>query len=226
VHASRAPCCAGCSRARRRSTRCGASAAGELALSHESLDRLPSSRALGFLEHLLVASGALPARDPALARLERWIDARLAAIEDPQQEQLVRTFARWVVLRRYRNRSQQSDLSDALVGRAKAELNAAAALLAWLAERDTELGACRQADIDVWLAQGPPSRRLARPFVRWAISRGLMARLDFPAGDRELTAHPLDPERRASAARRLLHDAGIDPADRVAGAWWCSSPSP
>jgi len=195
----------------------GRIAAGELPLAHESLDRLSPSRALNFLEHLLVASGALPARDPALARLERWIDHRLATITDPDQRQLVRTFVRWVVLRRYRSKSRRSHLSDALVSRAKAELNAAAALLAWLAERGTELGGCRQADIDVWLAEGPASRRVARPFVRWAISQGLVRQLDFPAGDRELVGTPVDHIERAEVARRLLHDPGIHPTDRIAG---------
>jgi hypothetical protein len=200
-------------------------AAGELMLSHKALDRLPPSRALGFLEYLLVASGALPPRDPALARLERWIEARLAGIADPGQRQLVRTFARWVVLRRYRNNSQRSDLTDALLGRAKAELNAAAAFLAWLAGRRRELGGCQQEDVDAWLAQGPPSRRVARPFVRWAISQGLMPRLDFPAGDRELTGQPVDPKERTEIARRLLDDPGIHPTDVWPGRWWCSSPS-
>src|SRR5215216_4919478 len=45
-----------------------------LATARAPLDRLPPSAWLRHLEHLLMATGALPARDPALARLERWIE--------------------------------------------------------------------------------------------------------------------------------------------------------
>lgn len=51
---------------------------GELALSHAALDAHPSRWAARRLEDLLVAAGALPSRDPALARMEAWIEEHLA----------------------------------------------------------------------------------------------------------------------------------------------------
>src|SRR6185312_4713635 len=112
-------------------------------------DRHASDPAVRRLEHLLVATGALPTRDPALARLERWTDELLA---EHDGEPALRTFAHWVVLRRYRRKSQRAPLKDGILSRPKVEMRSAAAFLQWLAERDRMLGACEQADIDAWLA--------------------------------------------------------------------------
>jgi hypothetical protein len=196
----------------------GRIAAGELALTHDALDALPRSRSILFLSDLLVASGALPPRDPALARLERWIAQHLDMIDDPDQRQLVRTYARWVVLRRYRTASRRAQLTEGALNRAKDELKAAAALLAWLGDRDIQPAGCRQIDIDAWLADGPPLRHIARPFVMWAIRRGAIAKVDLPARDRDLVGLPVDINARTEAARRLLHAPGISPPDRLAGA--------
>lgn len=78
-------------------------ARGEVPCTHETLDRHASNPAVRRLEHLLVATGALPTRDPALARLEGWTDKLLTAQDD--EEPALRTFAHWVVLRRYRRKS-------------------------------------------------------------------------------------------------------------------------
>src|SRR6266702_2671609 len=42
-------------------------------LTHTALDELPDSKTLRHLRSVLVATGALPARDEHLAQLERWI---------------------------------------------------------------------------------------------------------------------------------------------------------
>jgi hypothetical protein len=193
-------------------------AAGELALSHEALDALAPSRSLLFLSDLLVAAGALPPRDPALARLERWIAEHLDTIQDADQRHLVRTYARWVVLRRYRTASRRAQLNEGALNRAKDELKAATALLAWLAGRGVQPAGCRQSDIDAWLADGPPRAHVARPFVRWAIRRGAMPEVDLPARDRDLVGLQIDLNARTKTARRLLHAPDIPSADRVAGA--------
>jgi len=193
-------------------------AAGEVALTHKALDGLIPSRSILFLSDLLVAVGALPARDPALARLERWITEHLDTIEDPDERQLVRTYARWVVLRRYRCASRRAPLNDGVIGRAKTELKAASALLAFLADRDVQPAGIRQSDIDAWLADGPSIRYVARPFVTWAIRRGVMAKIDLPALNRQLVGLPIDINARTATARRLLHAPDISASDRVAGA--------
>jgi hypothetical protein len=53
---------------------------------------------------MLVAAGALPARDERLAALERWIGQAVAAQPDPGHRQILRGYAAWHHLRRLRGR--------------------------------------------------------------------------------------------------------------------------
>lgn len=191
----------------------GQIARGELALAHETLDRLPSSTWVRHLEYLLVATGSLPARDPALARLERWIEEYLA---EHTSEPALRTFAHWIVLRRARRNSHQAPLNEGHLSSSKTELRSAAAFLDWLAHRDHALATCQQTDIDQWLAGPRPYRYAAGSFVRWAIARGMMAKLDFPRGERSGPAPAISDQDRIAIARGLLKHSDLDTRDRVA----------
>jgi hypothetical protein len=192
----------------------GQIARGELACDHETLDRLLASPAGRHLEGLLVATGALPPRDSTLARIERWIEEFLL-IND--REPALRTFAHWIVLRRYRRASRKAPLKGSALSRGKAELRSASAFIDWLAARDTPLGGCCQADVDAWLAGSRADRYIARSFVRWAIDRGLMPKLDFPTSSRGRPAAPIIDQDLIELAGRLLHDPLITTRDRVAG---------
>ncbi|MBA3807301.1 MAG: hypothetical protein H0X28_02730 [Solirubrobacterales bacterium] len=187
---------------------------GELPCTHETLDRHPSNGAVRRLEHLLVATGALPARDPVLARLERWIEELFSAEDD---DQALRTFAHWVILRRYRRKSQRAPLNDGVLGHAKVELQSAGAFLEWLAGRGRPLDACQQSDIDAWLAGPRADRYIARSFARWAIARKLMPKLDFPVGERGGPSQPIIDQDLGELVQRLLNDQQISVRDRVAG---------
>jgi hypothetical protein len=186
---------------------------GELKLTHEALDAHPSRQAARRLEHLLVAAGALPSRDPALARLEEWIEQHLAGSDHESQ---LRPFANWIVLRRYRRRSQQAPLNLGELGRAKAELVSGTAFLDWLSERGRQLEQCTQADVDAWLTGPRKDRYVARRFARWAMAQKLMARLEFPAGQRGGTTPPIIHHDPRDLARGLLEDLEIPSRDRVA----------
>jgi integrase len=132
-------------------------------------------------------------------------------------EPALRTFAHWVVLRRYRRKSQRAPLKDGVLSRAKVEMRSAAAFLQWLAERDRTLETCKQADIDAWLAGERADRYIARTFARWAMAQTLMPKLEFPAGQRAGPSPPVISEDLVELARRLLHDPALVPRDRVAG---------
>lgn len=188
-------------------------ARGELPCTHETLDRHASSPAIRRLEHLLVATGALPTRDPALAALERWTEDLLAVHDE---EPALRTFTHWIVLRRYRRKSQRALLNNGVLSRAKVEMRSAAAFLQWLAERGRPLEECGQADVDAWLAGDRADRYIARSFARWAMAQKLMPKLDFPAGQRGGPSPPIIAEELAQLAQRLLHDPELSPRDRVA----------
>jgi hypothetical protein len=187
---------------------------GELEVSHEALDRHPSRQAARRLEDLLAAAGALASRDPALARMEEWIEQHLTGSD---HEPVLRPFAHWIVLRRYRRKSQHAPLNFGELGRAKAELVSATAFLDWLAARDRPLEHCTQADIDGWLADPRPDRYIARQLARWAMTQELMPRLDFPAGQRSGLTPPITEHDLITLVRQLLEDPDIPARERVAG---------
>lgn len=194
----------------------GEVASGKLALTHEALDAHRPRRGADYLRHLLVANGVLAPRDDALVRLESWVPARLACVEDKSQRQALRSYATWRVLRRARQRAEAAGAPRTATRHAKVHLNAAIAFMAFLAARQRDLSACSQGDVDDWLAEGPPSAPSVRDFLDWAAERKFTGRFVVP-GQARRDGPTGDDAARWAAAQRLLHDEGLDLGDRVAG---------
>lgn len=195
----------------------GELAAGTLSCTHEALDAHPHRRGADHLRHLLVATGVLAPRDDEIARLEDWIAARLKSVEDPARRRLLRSYATWRLLRRARARTSGADLTRRTpTQHAKTCLNAAVAFLAHLSDRGQDLATVTQADVDAWLASGPPNARLVADFLDWAASRHHTERLNVP-GPVRAAAPAIADDKRWQIARRLLCDETIDLGDRVAG---------
>ena len=191
--------------------------AGTLSCTHEALDAHPHRRGADHLRHLLVATGVLAPRDDEIARLEHWIAARLRSVEDPARRRLLRSYATWRLLRRARARSSGVDPRVRTpTQHAKTCLNAAVGFLAHLSDRGQDLATATQADVDTWLASGPPSARLVADFLDWAASRHHTERLNVP-GPVRAAAPAIADDKRWQIAHRLLHDDTIDLGDRVAG---------
>jgi len=152
-------------------------ATGTMPLTHAALDEHPKPRAADHVRQMLIAHGALPERDEALARLERWIDDKLAPVDRPEDASLVRRFATWQVLRSLRRRVEHRPPNHRVATRyARNQLGTAIGILDWLHHQNIALSDCTQHDIDRWLA-GPPLRREARHFLTWAARRSLAAKL-------------------------------------------------
>jgi len=192
-------------------------ASGTCPLSHAALDRLPTSKPLEHLRAMLVATGALPARDEQLARLERWITRTISDRDDPAEQQLLHRYAVWHLLRRLRHRNGGADTTHNQLATIRQQLRAAIVWLDWLTAHDLTLQAARQGDLEAWLAGDQASHRLeAGHFVRWAKGQKLTS-LDFPATKWGGPTRVLDTEARWQQARWLLHDTTLRPEDRVAG---------
>lgn len=73
---------------------------GDLQLTHDALDDLGFTRHAEHLRAVAVHHGVLAARDPYLPKFAAWIDAKIAAIDDPHIATPVEQFARWHHLRR------------------------------------------------------------------------------------------------------------------------------
>ena len=190
-------------------------AAGRTALTHQALDAHPRQRAADYLRHMLVAGGVLPARDEALARVERWSRDMLDAIDHPADRRLVQAYLTWQVLRRLRRRSQASPRPRTATGHARHQVHAVTAFLAWLRSRDLTLASCGQADVETWLATGPSAYDI-RDFLTWAGERNQCQRLDVP-GPQRRTGDATSPAQRWELISRLLHDDTLDLTDRAAG---------
>jgi hypothetical protein len=193
-------------------------AAGQRPLSHAALDELPPGKPIEHLRAILVATGALPARDEQLARIERWVAETISEHADPDDRELLHRYAAWHLLRRLRQRNRGTDTTYGQLDSARQRVRAAIGLLSWLRDRGLTLAGCSQADLDAWLAGGDAARKAETGhFVRWAISHRINPGLQFAATRWTGPAGPLDHDERWQQASRLLHDATIATADRVAG---------
>lgn len=190
---------------------------GTLPLTHEALDGLGPNKAVAHLRELLVASGALPWRDPYVASLEARVHVILVSLHDDDRR-FVAAMVRWHLLPRFRARGGEGSLTSSSVDNAIRMLNETARFLKWLRVGGLRVQECSQADIDLWLSDGKLTRRLIRDFTRWMAKRGYMTELSVPALSG--TGYPtvaIDEGSRWQSAQRLLHDEQLDVSDRVAG---------
>lgn len=187
---------------------------GELALSHEALDDLAQTPSLRHLRQLLVATGALPERDPHMAALERFVRATADSLAHPDDARFLRSFGTWRILARLRRRP--GGPTPLTVKNAKAIFSQGAAFLRWLHDQQLSLSQCGAADLDRWLAPGTRARFGVRSLLVWAVERGVTD-LEPPKHERRALPATTDGEGRWEDARRLLHDDAIDAADRVVG---------
>lgn len=192
-------------------------AQGQVPLSHAGLDAQPGGRAVDYLRALLVAHGALPARDEELARLERRIGQLLADVGDVDDRRTLTAYATWRVLHRVRHRAEQRPAARTATRHATVSLRAAIALLDWLGTRATRLDQMRQADLDHWLQQGPSNLAYqGEDFLAWAAARRIGPRLALTRAVSPAGAATGQAERHA-LIQKLLHDPGVATIDRVAG---------
>lgn len=192
-------------------------AAGRRALNHQALDGLPQSPTLEHLRSVLVSTGALPARDEHMARLERVIDELVDTRADPAEGQLLHRYAIWHLLHRLRRRTGGQPITHEQLTAVRQQLHAAIALLDWLSGEHLTLATAGQGDLERWLSR-PEGVNHHHPgsFVRWATKQQLTT-LVFPATRWQGPATTPDDQARWEVARRLLHDDTLNIRDRVAG---------
>jgi hypothetical protein len=153
---------------------------GTRPLTHAALDELPESKPIEHLRAILVATGALPARDQHLARLERWVTATITGRPAGEQH-LLRSYAVWHLMRRLRRCLGGTESTHHQVVNVRQHVMAATTVLDWLTTSGLTLVACRQADLEAWLAVGQATHHSqAGSFIRWARSQDLTS-LEFPA---------------------------------------------
>lgn len=186
-------------------------------VTHELLDRLSPARSIQTIRATLVTGGALPPRDEQMATLERWFRDALAQVTDPDERAALRTYVTWHHLRKIRARSDGKPLSYHRMHRLRCEIRAAIRLLTWLRERGSSLAACTQWEIDIWSADGPGDRLLARWFLLWAVEHKHATQVEIPYEVRNGAKGFVDGDRRSEWIGRLVGDAELDAVTRVGG---------
>ncbi|WP_199199044.1 hypothetical protein [Amycolatopsis sp. CA-128772] len=187
-------------------------------LSHEVLDEFPASKTLDHLRSVLVATGALPARDERLVGLQRWITTTVAARTDPAQRRVLHGYAVWHHLRRLRQRLGEEHTNRAQDLNVRCHVTAAVNFLDWLAAHDAALDSCTQPLVEQWMANPKASYRdETGHFIRWSVQHRYATGLTYGTTRWTGPRGSLDTEQRWADARRLLHDDTLSIGDRVAG---------
>jgi hypothetical protein len=193
--------------------------AGEVELSHATLDDYGSNRSVGHLRALLIAAGALPAEDRSINRLETYASGLLDTVTDSADRNVVRAWLRWHVLPRLRARHTAGASMAHSANNARRSLREVVLVLDHLHRHNRTLNTCTQADLDTWFARPGLNHWLSRGFLVWAREhRHLPRTVTIPATPARQPRPILDTEARWEIARRLVTDHTLDLADRVAGA--------
>lgn len=186
-------------------------------LTHEVIDAFPRSHARSQLRQALVHAGVLPARQELIEDVEAWLGDQLAGAPH-QHAQLVRPFARWMVLRRARSRARSRTFTEASASWARQQIRTALDFLAWLDRHGLDLAHAGQADIDAWLTSGSSQRYSVRYFLDWARRHQLAGPVQVPLRMRKNPDQVLPEDQRWQQLQRCLHDPALPHQVRTAGA--------
>lgn len=186
-------------------------------LTHELIDAFPRGQARSQLRQALIHAGVLPARQELIEDVEAWLGDQLAGVPH-QHAQLVRPFARWMVLRRARNRARSRTFTEASASWARQQIRTALDFLTWLDQHGLDLANAGQADIDAWLTSGSTQRYSIRYFLDWARRHHLAGPVQVPLRMRKNPDQVLPEDQRWQQLQRCLHDPVLPRQVRVAGA--------
>ncbi|WP_445520819.1 hypothetical protein [Streptomyces sp. NEAU-174] len=184
-------------------------------VTHQLLDGLRPAATVAYLRAALVADGVLPPRDEQLATLERWLPRELARLETAADRQAVHSFATWHHFKRLRRLPSTTPTTYYQALSARRDIQAATSLIRWLRDRGTSLADATQHDIDTWLTGTHYLRYVASTFVSWAVTHRRAQSISRTNGDGPMPV--IGHDRRWALVRRLLHDADLTAATRVAG---------
>ena len=166
-----------------------------------ALDELPASQTLAHLRSVLVAVGALPARDEEMVRLEALPGRTARLPADPEQRQILHRYLIWHLVRRLRSRNNGQATRAAVPHRppARPRRRRVPGLARRPRPHPGQLPAGRPRPVARRCSEPPPRR--SRAFIRWARASKLTTG-HFPA------ARWNGPARAAS----MTSTAGTPPA--------------
>jgi hypothetical protein len=190
-------------------------AQGTKPLDHTSFTNHPSARKVAFLPELFVEHGLIEPFNKDIETYQDWLEDKLTDAQTGIAT-MVRLYGRWAHLNRMHQLARTHQSRKGTLLSARQSTTVAIESLEFLASRNINPGACRQQDIDDWLASGPTTRALARSFMRWAIEHHHLPNVDFPYRTAR-TTRIISQEHRIDLIRRTVNgELPLTPADRCA----------
>ncbi|QFZ20545.1 hypothetical protein [Saccharothrix syringae] len=192
---------------------------GDLACTHDALDRLHQTGSVAHLRDLLSAAGVLPSRDEHLVRVQHRTQALLDEVDERANRLLLARYLRWVLLPAAHQQAERDGrLAPQRAGYLLEQLRTAQAFTNHLRGVGSALAHCTQPQIDAWLAAQRWRTSYLRQFLTWAALQEEAPRhvavTALTTGEDRSIMNDAD---RLLLAHRLEHDDTIALVDRVAG---------
>ena len=170
------------------------------------LDVPRPSKPLIYLRTLLLDAGALPRDAAATRQLMAWATQTIdgAPVE---HRQMLRTYTRWVLLRRA-SRDSSGDIAIGAARHVKASLRGLVTFLTWTEEQQTPMSTLTQAQIEEFITFRT-ARRWLPQFLTWAAERDIMPDLGISTLPRREPTISTSEERLEHVIRILATDRGI-----------------
>ncbi|MFG3133534.1 hypothetical protein ACGFZU_38295 [Streptomyces tendae] len=187
-------------------------------ITHASLDALSQDyNSTHHFRKLLVATGVLPERNENLARLESWSAGVLTRLPQHQMK-IIGPFAEWQIIRDARRRSSRGRYTTNAATSDRRDIRAAIDFLNWLDDKQLDLSAAGQEDLDLWLTTHPTRRRSIGAFIRWAGARRLTSKMALTAERTGLPTQFITETALNEQLKRCLNDDQLPLDVRIAGA--------
>ena len=191
-------------------------AQGQVDISHQAFEHLPSNKAVNYIRDLLVTTGVLPAYHGPIERITPWLAGVLSELSQPDAD-VVKRFARWEVLRRLRQHAQAGTLTQGAISRARATIVVTVRFLTWLGQNNLDLTELGQTDMDRYSAEHPSRAESLAVFLAWTRRSAVTKALEVPIRQPPLPMVTLSDAQRWAEVDILLHDHTIALNARVAG---------
>ncbi len=164
---------------------------------------------------LLIAAGALPARDNNLESFDHWSSRCLDQIQEPEDRQVIASYLRWHLRPRLVTLADAGQLYEVHIAHDRQQVNAAIGYLDELRGGGQRLEELNQTDLDRLFAERPAHAVSLRNFLSYVVSSGRSDPLRLPCY-RSRRRDVMEQERRIELIP-LRDDEQLDLVDRVAG---------
>lgn len=191
-------------------------ARGELPITHDTFRALPADRSHNYLRELLTSTGILPAYQPPIEQIERWLTGILEPV-DPDSAAVISRYAHWHHLRRLRGLAEHGALTKTSIYAARGNINGATRLAHWAARNGTTLDALTQAQLDCYLAEHPGGRTSQQTFVAWLRRSRTNTRISIPWRAETAPEVVVSDADRWNQINQLLHDDATSLYVRIGG---------